>query len=162
MGTDAATARFDLSLYVGESADGLRGMFVYNSDLFDAATVRRLAAGFETLLRGAIAAPDRPVVDLDLLDPAERDRTLALGRPDTDDTTGVTGGATTLADLIDRHVAATPDAPAVVGEQSQTLTYRELDRRANRLAAWLRGRGSARTAWSGCCWNSPWSWPPPC
>ncbi|MEU6019917.1 amino acid adenylation domain-containing protein [Micromonospora sp. NPDC047134] len=141
VGTDAATARFDLSLYVGESADGLRGMFVYNSDLFDAATVRRLAASFETLLRGAIAAPDRPVVDLDLLDPAERDRTLALGRPDTDDTTGVTGGATTLADLIDRHVAATPDAPAVVGEQSQTLTYRELDRRANRLAAWLRGRG---------------------
>ncbi|GAA0367580.1 hypothetical protein GCM10009541_07490 [Micromonospora gifhornensis] len=141
VGTDASTARFDLSLYVGESVDGLRGMFVYNTDLFDAATVRRLAASFETLLRGAVAAPDRPVVDLDLLDPTERDGTLALGRPEVDDTTGVTGGATTLADLIDRHVAATPDAPAVVGEQSQTLTYRELDRRANQLAGWLRGRG---------------------
>ncbi|BCJ62207.1 hypothetical protein Jiend_56290 [Micromonospora endophytica] len=140
VGTDAATARFDLSLYVSESGDRLHGMFVYNTDLFDAATVRRLTASFETLLRGAVAEPDRPVVDLDLLDPAELARTLALARPDRDGTTGVTGPASTLADLIGRHVAATPDAPAVVGEPD-VLTYRELDRRANQLAGWLRGRG---------------------
>ncbi|MEV2237220.1 amino acid adenylation domain-containing protein [Micromonospora sp. NPDC049891] len=139
-GTDAASARFDLSLYVGESADGLRGMFVYNTDLFDAATVRRLAASFETLLRAAVADPDLPVVDLDLLIPAERDRTLALGRPERDDVTGVTGPARTLADLIAPHVAATPDTPAVVCGPD-TLSYRELDRRANQLAHWLRTRG---------------------
>ncbi|WP_433528592.1 amino acid adenylation domain-containing protein [Micromonospora sp. CA-263727] len=140
VGTDAATARFDLSLYVGESADGLRGMFVYNTDLFDAATVRRLAASLETLLRAAVARPDLPVVDLDLLDTGDRDRMLALGRPERDDVAGVTGPATTLADLIGPHVTATPDAPAVrCGPDA--VSYRELDRRANRLAHWLRARG---------------------
>ncbi|MFI7079539.1 amino acid adenylation domain-containing protein [Micromonospora sp. NPDC049903] len=140
VGTDAATARFDLSLYVGETADGLRGMVVYNTDLFDAATVRRLTAGLATLLRAAVARPDLPVVDLDLLDAAERDRMLALGRPEHDAVAGVTGAATTLAELIGPHVAATPDAPAVV-LGPDALSYRELDRRANRLAHWLRSRG---------------------
>ncbi|PZG02957.1 non-ribosomal peptide synthetase/MFS transporter [Micromonospora deserti] len=141
VGTDAATARFDLSLYVSETADGLRGMVVYNTDLFDAATVRRLAASLQTLLRAAVDRPDLPVADLDLLGPAERDRMLALARPDHDGVAaGVTGTASTLADLIGPHVAATPDAPAVV-HGPDTVTYRELDQRANRLAHWLRNRG---------------------
>ncbi|QKW14165.1 non-ribosomal peptide synthetase/MFS transporter [Verrucosispora sp. NA02020] len=140
VGTDVANARFDLSLYVGESADGLRGMVVYDTDLFDAATVRRLTASLATLLRAAVARPDLPVVDLDLLDADERDRVLALGRPEHDAVARVTGAATTLAELIGPHVAATPDAPAVV-LGPDTLTYRELDRRANQLAHWLRRRG---------------------
>ncbi|MFJ6194823.1 amino acid adenylation domain-containing protein [Micromonospora sp. NPDC092111] len=141
VGTDAATARFDLSLYVGETADGLRCMFVHNTDLFDAATVDRLAASFAHLLRAAVARPDLPVADLDLLGPAERDRMLALARPDRDGTAaGVTGPATILADLVDPHVAATPDAPAVVCGPD-AVSYRELDRRANQLAHWLRARG---------------------
>ncbi|SCF05293.1 amino acid adenylation domain-containing protein [Micromonospora matsumotoense] len=185
VGTDAASARFDLSLYVGETADGLRGMFVYHTDLFDAATVDRLAAAFQTLLRAAVAHPDRPIVDLDLLGPAERDRMLTLagvpaapqapapqapeaqavpGAPPTPEVppapagrtqgqarelpphdrtvpgSGVTGAAVTLADLIAPHVAATPDAPAVVCDTDR-ISYRELDRRANRLAHWLRARG---------------------
>ncbi|MFI7024044.1 amino acid adenylation domain-containing protein [Micromonospora sp. NPDC049900] len=139
VGTDTASARFDLSLYVGETADGLRGMVVHNTDLFDTATVRRLTASLATLLRAAVARPDLPVVDLDLLDADERDRMLALGRPEHDAVAGVTGPATTLAELIGPHVAATPDAPAVV-LGADALTYRELDRRANRLAHWLRGR----------------------
>ncbi|MFC8850560.1 MULTISPECIES: amino acid adenylation domain-containing protein [unclassified Micromonospora] len=145
LGADAATARFDLSLYVSETADGLRGMFVYNSDLFDADTVARLAASLDALLRAAVARPDLPVVDLDLLDGAERDRVLALARPDGGDPAsgggpGVTGAAATLADLVAPHAAATPDVPAVVCG-ADAVTYRELDRRANRLAHWLRGRG---------------------
>ncbi|SCG39773.1 non-ribosomal peptide synthetase/MFS transporter [Micromonospora coxensis] len=164
VGTDAAAARFDLSLYVSEAPDDLRCMVVYHTDLFDAATVRRLFGSFETLLRAAVARPDLPVVDLDLLGPAERDRVLALARPDaafagTDQHqqvdpgtgqdhpadrpaagTGVTGAAQTLADLVVPFVAATPDAPVVV-HGTDTLTYRELDRRANRLAHLLRARG---------------------
>ncbi|WFE55764.1 non-ribosomal peptide synthetase/MFS transporter [Micromonospora sp. WMMD712] len=157
LGADAAAARFDLSLYVSEAADGLRGMVVYNSDLFDADTVVRLAASLDALLRAAVARPDLPVVDLDLLGDAGRDRVLALARPDGDDPTpggdpkpggdpaadggpGVTGAAATLADLVAPHAAATPDAPAVVCG-ADAITYRELDRRANRLAHWLRGRG---------------------
>ncbi|MGC4807910.1 amino acid adenylation domain-containing protein [Micromonospora sp. DT233] len=145
LGADAPAARFDLSLYVSEADDGLRGMFVYNSDLFDAETIARLAAGLVTLLRAAVARPELPVVDLDLLDPTERDRVLALSRPDDEPPApgggaGATGAARTLAELIAPHVAATPDAPAVVCG-AQAVSYRELDRRANRLAHWLRGRG---------------------
>ncbi|WP_353902122.1 amino acid adenylation domain-containing protein [Micromonospora harpali] len=151
LGADAATARFDLSLYVSETADGLRGMFVYNSDLFDADTVARLAASLDALLRAAVARPDLPVVDLDLLGDAGRDRVLALARPGGDEPApgadpepgggpGVTGAAATLADLVAPHAAATPDAPAVVCG-ADAITYGELDRRANRLAHWLRGRG---------------------
>lgn len=144
-------------------------MVVYNSDLFDADTVARLAASLDALLRAAVARPDLPVVDLDLLGDAGRARVLALARPDRDDPTpgddlaadggpGVTGAAATLADLVAPHAAATPDAPAVVCG-ADAITYRELDRRANRLAHWLRGRGVGPTSWSGCCWNSRWSWP---
>ncbi|MFG3709003.1 amino acid adenylation domain-containing protein [Micromonospora sp. NPDC047670] len=157
VGTDAATARFDLSLYVSETPGGLRGMVVHNTDLFDTATVRRLTGSLETLLRAAVARPDLPVVDLDLLGPAERDRALALARAERGGAgagparadqradrpaagAGVTGPADTLADLITPFVAATPDAPAVVCG-SDTLSYRELDRRANRLAHALRARG---------------------
>ncbi|WP_243704615.1 non-ribosomal peptide synthetase/MFS transporter [Micromonospora sp. KC723] len=148
VGTDAATARFDLSFYVSETPDGLRGMVVYQTGLFDAATVRQLTDSFETLLRAAVARPDLPVVDLDLLGPAERDRMLALARSGRGDAeadhppagAGVTGRADTLADLITPFVTATPDAPAVV-RGADTLTYRELDRRANRLAHLLRARG---------------------
>ncbi|GLY26426.1 non-ribosomal peptide synthetase/MFS transporter [Micromonospora sp. NBRC 101691] len=141
-GADGNAARFDLSLYLGEVDDGLRGMFVYNTDLFDAATVDRLAERFTTLLRAAVARPDLPVVDLDLLEAGEWDRVLAFSAPDAPTTpaVAVTGTATTLADLVAPHVAATPDAPAVVCGPD-TVTYRDLDRRANRLAHWLRSRG---------------------
>ncbi|WDZ83591.1 non-ribosomal peptide synthetase/MFS transporter [Micromonospora cathayae] len=147
-GADGNAARFDLSLYLSEVGDGLRGMFVYNTDLFDADTVARLTDRFSTLLRAAVADPDRPIVDLDLLADGERDRVLAFSAPDepvgpvsaASEVAAVTGPATTLAELLVPHVAATPDAPAVVCG-ADTLTYRELDRRANRLAHWLRTVG---------------------
>ncbi|WBB80560.1 amino acid adenylation domain-containing protein [Micromonospora sp. WMMD882] len=150
-GADGDAARFDLSFYLSEVDDGgpggrgrLRGMLVYNTDLFDAATAARLTDRLTALLRAAVARPDLPIVDLDLLDPGEHDRVRAFSAPDAPDapagTPGVTGDATTLADLLTPHVAATPDAPAVVCG-ADTLTYRELDRRANRLARWLRSAG---------------------
>ncbi|MEU4565177.1 amino acid adenylation domain-containing protein [Micromonospora sp. NPDC023956] len=141
-GADGDAARFDLSLYLGEVGDGLRGMFVYNTDLFDAATVDRLTGRFTTLLRAAVARPDLPVVDLDLLESGERDRVRAFTAPDApaEPAVGVTGPATVLADLVTPHVTATPDAPAVVCGPD-AVTYRDLDRRANQLAHWLRSRG---------------------
>ncbi|GAB3159256.1 hypothetical protein GCM10027290_63920 [Micromonospora sonneratiae] len=160
-GTDAAAARFDLSLYVSETDDDLRGMFVYNTDLFDAGTVRRLADHYRRLLAAAVAGPDLPLVDLDLLGTEERDRVLGFGLPDdrigagtSDEAAGagaaVTGTAATLADLLGPHAAATPEAAAVVcGPDS--VTYRDLDRRANQLAHYLRARGVGPDALVGVC-----------
>ncbi|MDG4764530.1 amino acid adenylation domain-containing protein [Solwaraspora sp. WMMD406] len=152
-GSDAAAARFDLSLYVSETSDGLRGMLVYNTDLFDPDTARQLGAHYETLLRAALARPDLPVVDLPLLDDGQerRLREFATGpTPPADAPRPATAGAVTLADLIDRHVAGSPQAPAVVCGEDR-IDYRELDRRANQLAHFLRARGVGPDRLVGIC-----------
>ncbi|WP_091088169.1 non-ribosomal peptide synthetase/MFS transporter [Micromonospora nigra] len=141
---DTTVARFDLAFYLSETDDGLRGMVVHNTDLFDADTVARLTDSLRVLLRDAVARPRTPVVDLALLDTAGRARMLALGTPDADPPVTdepVTRGAGSLADLIVPHVAATPDVPAVVCG-ADTVSYRDLDERANRLAHHLRARGA--------------------
>ncbi|TDB99218.1 amino acid adenylation domain-containing protein, partial [Micromonospora fluostatini] len=140
-GTDGTVSRFDLSLYVSETDTDLRAMLVYNSDLFTPDTAARFADALRTLLRAAVDRPDLPVVDLPLLDPAEQARMLALGTTGDDGVaTPVTGSAVTLADLVTPHAATSADVPAVVCG-ADTVTYRDLDRRANQLAHHLRALG---------------------
>ena len=63
----ADTSQFDLSLALAEDERGFAGRWVYRTDLFDAATVGRLAGYFETLLAGALARPELALSDLPLL-----------------------------------------------------------------------------------------------
>jgi len=70
------TAKFDLTLSTVEMAQGLAGTWEYNTDLFDAATIARLAGHFHTLLTGIVAQPDQRLCDLPLLSPAERAQVL--------------------------------------------------------------------------------------
>ncbi|MGK5523312.1 AMP-binding protein, partial [Micromonospora sp. URMC 107] len=81
--------------------------------------------------------PDRPIDQLTLLDPAERRELLAAW----DEATAYPAGRTIPA-LFAERVAATPDAVAVTFEGT-SLTYRDLDARANRLAHHLREHGVA-------------------
>ncbi len=74
---DAQVAKFDLTLSVSESPAGFVGTFEYNVDLFDEATMRRMAGHFERLLAAAVAdqpgqGPDTPIGYLPLLTAAER------------------------------------------------------------------------------------------
>ena len=152
-GSDTAAARFDLSLYVSETGDGLRAMLVYNTDLFDAATVARLTGHYRALLRAAVADPDRPVVDLPLLDDAQQRQLTAFSTgpvPGTDRPRPATAGAVNLGDLVTRHATATPQAPAVV-HGDDLISYAELDRRANQLAHQLREQGVAPGHLVGVC-----------
>jgi amino acid adenylation domain-containing protein len=133
---DLRATRFDLALYATEHADGVGCALVYRTDLFDPDTVDRLAGHFVTLLRAVVAAPGAALSTVDLLGPGERDRLLALG-------TGAAPPphpATTLDALLSAAAGSTPRAPAVVAG-GDSLTYRELDRAANRLARHLRGLG---------------------
>ncbi|MGC5012825.1 amino acid adenylation domain-containing protein [Streptosporangium sp. DT93] len=133
---DTTSTRFDLELYVSETGGGLAARFVYNRDLFLPATVERMAASFETFLRSAVAAPRARVGELDLLSPAERELVLTGWN--------ATGTAypppETLHGLVEEQVARTPDAPAVIFGDD-TLTYAELNDRAEALAARLRAGG---------------------
>jgi amino acid adenylation domain-containing protein len=133
---DTTETRFDLELYLYEpTAKGTDGFVTYNTDLFAQETIERLVNHFKILLRAAVAAPDTPVSRIDLLDPAERELLDRWNGTDLD-----IGPATTLHALVAAQVERTPDAVAVEFEGT-TLTYRELARRANRLARRLQDSG---------------------
>src|SRR5213079_2239653 len=114
-------------------------------DLFERESVQALAERFIRLLKGAVAAPDVAVGRLDLLSAAERE-TILRGWNDT--AHGVP--ETSLPALFAAQAARTPDAAAVVFEQ-ETLSYGELNLRANRLAHHLRGLGVRPETVVGLC-----------
>ncbi|MBG0815927.1 non-ribosomal peptide synthetase/MFS transporter [Planomonospora sp. ID82291] len=104
------TTRHDLALYLFETPEGLVGHVTYNTELFDAETVERLVARFETLLRSVVAAPDTPVGELSLLSDDERDLVLRFGSAADPEPTG----HRLLGDILAAQAALTPDATAVV------------------------------------------------
>jgi acyl carrier protein len=73
---ESGTAKFDLTLFLTETADGLLATAEYRTDLFDAATIERMLGHFRTLLEGIVAGPDRPIATLPLLTEAERRQLL--------------------------------------------------------------------------------------
>ena len=133
---DSGTAKFDLTLFVTEMQDGVSILFEYNTDLFDAATIERLLNHFETLLKGIVVSPDVPVSKLALLDEAERQHVLN----DFNDS------AMPIADrlvhqLVEDQAEQRPDTPAVCFGAA-SLSYIELNQRANRLARALTAAGA--------------------
>ncbi len=134
----SGTSKFDLSLHFWEAEPELIGSFEYNTDLFDAATIIRLADRFVRLLTGAMADPEARISALPLAAPCERWQVLG----EWNDTAAVYPRELCLHHLFEAQVERTPDAPALlVAESGARLTYRELDRRASRLAWRLRGLG---------------------
>ncbi|MER5618330.1 amino acid adenylation domain-containing protein [Streptomyces sp. NPDC002215] len=127
-------AKFDLSMYLAEAADGtLDGAVVYAGDLFTEATARRLVDHFTNLLDAATARPRSALSELEMLGTDER-RRIVTGWNATSAPVPVTA---TLHQLFEARAALTPDAVAVVCG-TEELTYRELDERANQLAHRLR------------------------
>jgi non-ribosomal peptide synthetase component F len=126
------TARFDLTLSIVIKAEGLQAKLEYNSDLFDAATVGRLAGHFRTLLEGILADPDQPVGKLPILSEAERKELLV----DWNATSVDYPKDRTIHQLVEEQTDCSPDAVAVIFENQQ-LTYRELNDRSNELANYL-------------------------
>jgi len=132
---DTGTAKFDLLLSMEETEDGLRGRIEYNTDLFDRSTIDRLICHYESLLRAVILDADRPIFSLPLLTPAEQ--LLLL---EWNDTAKEFDRLRTIGELFEEQVQRTPHAVAVA-RNDRSLTYCELDARANRLASYLIERG---------------------
>ncbi|KUM78491.1 non-ribosomal peptide synthetase [Streptomyces curacoi] len=131
------TAKFDLffNIVPDPTGHGAGGVIEYSTDLFDRATVERLAARLRTVLRGVVAHPEAGIDSLDVLDHGERELLLRAFN-DTD----APLPHRPLHALFERQAAATPDAVAVESATT-TLTYRELDRRASAVARGLVRRG---------------------
>ncbi|SCF00428.1 non-ribosomal peptide synthetase/type I polyketide synthase [Micromonospora mirobrigensis] len=135
-------AQQDLALYAYEVPEGLRFRLEYNTDLFDAATAERMTGHLERLLAAAVADPGTRLGDLAVLTPAELDRVAGWNDTATAyDWPGTAPGRTpTLVELVAHQVAMNPHRPAVTFGAT-TLSYAELDARANRLAHRLRRAG---------------------
>ena len=144
--TELRSTRFDLELHVVEVQAGLRAKFVYNTALFEPATIARMGGQLAALLRSAVADPGRPVSTLDILGPDER----ALVLDGFNDTAADFPADATLPGLIEEQVARTPDAVAV-SLDGRTLTYAELNAGANRVAHRLRGLGVGPETLVGIC-----------
>jgi amino acid adenylation domain-containing protein len=140
-------SRFDLALEMDEASEGgLRMSYEYATDLFDLSTIDRFHAHFLTLLREIVADADRPVRDLPLTTPAEE---AALWQ--RVNATDVEHDRTQcIHDLVRATAERTPDAVAVQAED-ESLTYAELERRANQLAHQLRAQGVRAGSLVGVC-----------
>ncbi len=139
-------SQFDLSLGLAKWEGSLVGRWVFDTQLFDAATVSRIDGHLRSLLAAAVAAPRSRIWELPLLSPPERHQLLVeWGR-----SAGVEPQRETLHGLVEIQAARTPAAPAVVFE-GQTLPYGELDARADRLARRLRALGVGPETRVGVC-----------
>ncbi|MFD7136488.1 amino acid adenylation domain-containing protein [Streptomyces sp. NPDC059894] len=133
-------AKFDLSLIMSEAPDGgLRGTLEYRTDLFERDTVARLAGHLGSLLASVGDGPGARLSELCLLTEAEHRQIVG----EWNATSAVFPRDATLHGLFEARAAERPDAVAVDGPQG-TLTYGELNERANRIAHHLRGRYGVR------------------
>ena len=127
---------FDLTLKVVEGSKSLFADFKYNTDLFDASTIERMAGHFQTMLEGILAQPEQPISQLPLLTKAEQHQLLV----ECNNIHTEYPQHQCIHQLFEKQVERTPDAVAMVFD-SQQLTYRQLNERANQLANYLRTLG---------------------
>jgi amino acid adenylation domain-containing protein len=142
---DTGATKYDLYLELDERSDEILARFHYSTELFDPATVVRMAAHWKALLEGALADPGQCLSELPLLSPAERRQLLAEWND-----TGRPYPQACIHELFEAQVERSPDAVAVVCGDSR-LTYRELNERANRLAWRLRKLGVGPEVLVGLC-----------
>jgi amino acid adenylation domain-containing protein len=140
------TSKFDLGLFVVEKPEGLSCMVEYSTDLFDDATIERFLGHLQVLLGSIVANPDCRIADLPLLTLPERQQILT----EWNSTGREFPRERSLHQFIEEQVERTPDATALVFE-SQRLTYRELNARANQLAHRLRKMGVGPEVLVGIC-----------
>jgi amino acid adenylation domain-containing protein len=143
---DSGVAPFDLSFEVTEKAGRLFCKFIYNVDLFDRATITRMAGHFATLLGGIADEPATPISRLPILTDQERHQLIV----EWNDTHRDYPADKCIHQLFEDQAARSRDRVAVVFEGEQ-LTYGELNERANRLAHHLIGLGAGPEVLVGIC-----------
>ncbi|MEP6501667.1 amino acid adenylation domain-containing protein [Microcoleus vaginatus] len=130
------TAKFDLSLSLQKTKQGLTGAFEYSTDLFDPTTIARMIEHWQTLLAGIVANPEQRLSDLPILTAIEQSKLLVEWNQTQQDYPQ----NLCIHQLFEAQVEQTPDAVAVIFKEEQ-LTYRELNAKANQLARHLQALG---------------------
>ncbi|RKG69098.1 amino acid adenylation domain-containing protein, partial [Corallococcus exercitus] len=143
---EAHFAKFDLTLSLQEIQEGMFGTLEYATDLFDAATIQRMAGHFGVLLEAIAQKPDTRLGDLPLLPPPERQQLLVEWNPPASQMPQ----EPSIPAMVEAQVRRTPDALAVITPERR-LTYREVDTKANQLAHRLRNLGVGPEVRVGLC-----------
>jgi amino acid adenylation domain-containing protein len=142
---ESRTSKFDLTLMLTDGGDEILLETEYSTDLFDDARIERMVEHFRALLDGAVTNPEQRLADLPLLTSAERRQLLV----EWNDTARPILSAT-LPELFAAQAARTPDAVAAVFKD-ESLTYAQLDARANQLAHHLQACGVGPEVVVGLC-----------
>ncbi|MBV8887998.1 MAG: amino acid adenylation domain-containing protein, partial [Chroococcidiopsidaceae cyanobacterium CP_BM_RX_35] len=159
---DPGTTRFDLEFHVStcsgslgslgiERSDQLKVLAVYNTDLFDSATLARMLAHFQTLLEGIVANPEQQIADLPLLSESERYQMLV----EWNNTQADYPKHLCIHQLFEAQVKQTPQAVAIAWADKQ-LTYQELNNGSNQLAHYLKSLGVGPDVPVGICVERSW------
>ncbi len=135
LGEGTKTAKFDLLLELQETAEGFSASLEYNTDLFEAETVQRLAAHFQQMVAAMVSEPDQPIAQARLLTPQEQQQIASWN-----DTAVSIDPNQLVHHRFEAQAAETPEATAVQFG-SERLTYAELEARANQLAHFLQAQG---------------------
>ncbi len=146
MDVETESAKFDLNIELDDRPDGLIGRFEYNSDLFDEATVARMMRHWVAILASVVADPGQAIATLPLLSDQERHQILT----EWNATTQSFAPERCIHHLFEEQAERVPDAVAVVYEAA-SLTYADLNRRANQLAHHLIQMGVAPDTLVGLC-----------
>ncbi|WP_387468426.1 amino acid adenylation domain-containing protein, partial [Photorhabdus sp. RM323S] len=132
------TVKFDLELELYEQASGISGTLNYSTSLFDQPTIERHRGYLQTVLQAMVANDQQKVGEMDILAPAERRLLLETWNA----TETPYPEALCIHQLFEQQAAKTPAVTALV-YKNQTLSYAELNARANRLAHQLIALGVA-------------------
>jgi amino acid adenylation domain-containing protein/non-ribosomal peptide synthase protein (TIGR01720 family) len=134
--SQSGTAKFDLTWMVTETPTGIAVRLEYDTALFDATTIVRLSNHFESLLQAIVTTPDQPIATLPLLSEPELHQLLVeWNHTQRDYASGIC-----LHELVAAQVERTPAAIAVI-DPHQSLTYADLNAKANQLAHYLQSLG---------------------
>ena len=133
---DNGTSKFDVVFELTDRPEGLECSFEYNTDIFDADTMARMASHFQSLLESIVANPDAQIISLRLLTEAEKQRALIAWN----DTASDYPKGCCINELFEAQVELDPDSTAVIFDDQQ-LSYGELNSRANQLAHYLQSLG---------------------
>lgn len=128
--------QMDITLEMGEANGKLFGIWKYSTDLFYPETIQRMAGHYEQLLKQILLHSDQPISRLSILSDEEKQELLKKGKGDV--LHGVEG--LLLNEMFEKQVDQTPDRIAVEFD-GNTLTYQELDQRANQLARRMKNLG---------------------
>lgn len=139
-------AKFDLTVILEEGANNASGVFEYNTDLFDRRTIERLSHHFLIAVEQIVRHPRKHISELSFLTPEERWQVLEEWNATASDRLD----SLTVHKLIEQRVSESPNSSAVLF-QGESLSYLELNKRANQLAHWLRESGVGPEAIVGLC-----------